>query len=106
MGEADVLVEESGAVVVHLPAAELFMIDLDEANSKVAHRDVGWLASPDPDLEGAARRAAEAALRTEALRLDILPKAQENAEKVVRSLLEASGVPEVRFETKAPRTEG
>lgn len=87
LGPNDVRVDETGAVTVILPAAEVFETVLDNDKSFVYDRTTGLFAKGDPNLETLARQVAEREIRNGALEDGILLRAQTNAESIISSLL-------------------
>jgi len=104
MQEEDVQVVDPDTVMVHLPAAEIFYVVLDNEESYVADRDTGLLTRADPELETIVRRRAEDELRRAAEESDILGRANENATVYMRDFLQSLGFEEVIF-TDAPPPE-
>lgn len=81
-------VQVSGRTVrVHLPAAQIFSVSLDEAKTHVYERQTGLLVPVDPSLEGEVRAHAVEDLRQSALAAGILDKAKANACATVTKLL-------------------
>ncbi|HEX9680418.1 MAG TPA: DUF4230 domain-containing protein [Anaerolineales bacterium] len=101
----DVEFDDFGRIILRLPEAEIFIATLDNEKSYVYDRDTGLLRRGDVELESAARRAAETALRQAALDDGILKQAQANAEAYLYRLLRTLGYPDVIFEgpAAAPR---
>ncbi len=93
----DVSVHGNG-VSVHLPAAEIFTISLDNAKTKVYSRDTGLFSSPDPNLEGEVREEAERQLRTAALDDGILKTADTNARQTITNILKSLGFANVEID--------
>ncbi len=87
LGPNDVRVDETGAVTIILPAAEVFETVLDNDKSFVYDRTTGLFTQGDPNLETLARQVAEREIRNGALEDGILLRAQTNAESVLTSLL-------------------
>jgi hypothetical protein len=65
-------------------------------------RRTGLLAQRKETLESEARRQAETALGAAAAEAGILPKADENARKVVTELLRSLGFDDVAVTTRRP----
>ena len=82
-------------VRVHLPAAEIFTTNLDNAKTKVYSRDTGLFSSADPNLEGEVRAEAERQLRNAALDDGILKTADANARQTVSNILKSLGFAKV-----------
>jgi Protein of unknown function (DUF4230) len=74
-------------VRIHLPAAQLFSVSLDEGKTHVYERQTGLLVPVDPSLEGEVRAHAVEDLRQSALAAGILAKANVNACATVTKLL-------------------
>ncbi|MEM9191468.1 MAG: DUF4230 domain-containing protein [Myxococcota bacterium] len=93
---------EAGRAVLRLPAPEIFDSSLDNDRTFVHARETGLLATRSESLETRARQEAERTLEEAALESGILDRAETNAERTLRSLLEQLGYSEVdiRF---APR---
>lgn len=86
----DVLVNPDGSVTIILPAAEVFVANLDNQKSYVYDRQTGVFTRGDVNLETLARQAAENEIRKGAIEGGVLNLAQSNAanfvEKFLRSL--------------------
>jgi hypothetical protein len=81
-------VQVSGKTVhVHLPAAEVFTVALDNAKTHVYERQTGLLVAVDPSLEGEVRERAVENLRQSAEDAGILTTAHRNACATVTKLL-------------------
>jgi hypothetical protein len=81
-------VQVSGKTVhVHLPAAEVFTVALDNAKTHVYERQTGILVPVDPSLEGEVREQAVENLRQSAEDAGILTTAHRNACATVTKLL-------------------
>ena len=98
----DDLRAENGVLYVTLPPAEIFIATLDNEKSYVYDRDTGLLTKGDVNLETAARREAEKAIREAALEDGILDTARQNAENYLERLFRTLGYPEVIFEQGNP----
>ncbi len=83
------------SVRVHLPPAEIFTTSLDNAKTKVYSRDTGLFSSPDLNLEGEVREAAEHQLRQGALDDGILKTADANARQTITNILKSLGFEKV-----------
>jgi hypothetical protein len=79
------------AVLVRLPAAQVFTTRIDNAHTKVYSRTTGLLVNADPDLESQVRLAAEQQIGKAALDDGILDKARQNARTSVTALLYGLG---------------
>ena len=97
MQPEDIQVVSPSAVNVRLPAAEIFLSDLDNERSYVADRDRGLFASVDPDLETTIRQEAEARMNEAALENGILEMADQEAQKFMLSFLQELGFEEIVF---------
>lgn len=101
LGPDDLRVD-NGVLYVTLPPAEVFIATLDNEKSYVYDRDTGLLTKGDVNLETAARREAEKAIREAALEDGILDTAQQNAENYLERLFRSLGYPDVIFESASP----
>lgn len=97
LGPEDVEVVSPTKVIVRLPEAELFVMDLDNERSYVADRDIGLLTKGDAELETLIRQEAETRMTEAALANGILEMASEEARNVLRGLLTELGFQEVEF---------
>ena len=82
---------------VQLPTAEVFVTRLDNAKTRVYSRDTGIFTTPDPNLEGEVRAAAEQQLQAAALQDGILATADKNARQTLMGLLTGLGFKTVEF---------
>ncbi|MGQ0604239.1 MAG: DUF4230 domain-containing protein [Anaerolineales bacterium] len=87
MQPSDVLVGPEGQVTVIMPAAEIFVVRLDNGKSYVYDRQTGLFTKGDPNLETLVRQSAETELEKGALEDGILNLAQSNAGNVIDRLL-------------------
>ncbi len=94
---------DTGVVTVQLPPASIHYAALDNEATQVFDRKTGLFTHGDPQLETAARQAAEAALLEQALREGILDEATANAEQVLTELLENLGYEAVVVEPAPAR---
>lgn len=94
--EGDILVTDDDRVVMALPPAEIFVVTLDNEQSYVYDRDTGLLGM-NPDLETAARQAAEQEILDAALEDGILELAEANAQAYLRQLIMSFGFQDVVF---------
>ena len=92
--DSDIVVDQEGRVDIELPEAEVFVTALDSEQSYVFHRDTG-VVGLKPDLETAARQAAEEEILRAALEDGILDMAQANAESYIRHLIVTLGSKDV-----------
>lgn len=88
---------ENGVLYVDLPDAEIFVATLDNEASYVYDRDTGLMTRGNPDLETAARQAAEQQIREAALEDGILDLARQNAEYFLAKFFEALGYADTIF---------
>jgi hypothetical protein len=86
----------TGKVVLTLPGAAITYVAVDTQASHVYDRDTGIFTKGDPDLERAARLAAEELLTRQALDAGLLEKAENQAVEVLTSLLTGMGYQDVR----------
>jgi len=89
---------EDDVLHVNLPDAAVFVATLNNDESHVYDRETGLLRKSDPDLETAARQAAEQEILNAAIEDDILLQAQQNAEVYLERLLNTLGYLQVVFE--------
>ncbi len=89
---------ENNILYVHMPAAEIFVASLDNDQSYIYDRQLGFLARGNQGLETEARRAAEAEIEAAALEDGILAQAQTNAENFLYRFFLQLGFPDVIFE--------
>ena len=95
--ESDISIDENGVVTLQLPPAEVFIATLDNEQTYVYDREVGFLRRGDVELESAARLAAEKEILEAALSDGILEQAQVNAEAYLYRLLGSLGFSNVRI---------
>ncbi|MDD5368235.1 MAG: DUF4230 domain-containing protein [Anaerolineaceae bacterium] len=93
---------QNGALNMRLPATEVFVATLDNANSYVYDRQTGVLTHGDMNLETTARRAAEDEIRKAALQDGILAEAQTNAQEYLSRLFRDMGFQDVIFTQATP----
>jgi hypothetical protein len=93
---------QNGVLNMRLPAAEIFVSTLDNANSYVYDRQTGVLTHGDMNLETTARRAAEDEIRKAALQDGILAEAQTNAQEYLSRLFRDMGFQDVIFTQATP----
>jgi len=82
---------EGDSVHVTLPAPQVLVTRLDNAQTRVYSRTTGLLVEADPNLESEARLTAEQEITKAALADGILDKARQNARAEVTGLLYALG---------------
>lgn len=102
MEENDIQVVDPETVMVHLPDAEIFTVDLDNEKSYIADRDRGLLARADPQLETLVRQRADQELEAAAQESDILEQANDHAEAYMRGFLQDLGFSNVIFTDSKP----
>ena len=88
---------EDGVLNVHLPEAEVFVATLDNDQSYVYDRTTGMFTKGDPQLETAARQAAEQEILKAAETDGILDLARQNAEVYLERLFNSLGYLHVEF---------
>ena len=93
----DVWRSPDGTINLRLPPAEVLVVRVDNAKSRVINRDTGVLRRRDVDLETRARQHAEENIRNEALKKGVLTIAAESGEKKLAGFLASVGVEKVRF---------
>jgi hypothetical protein len=98
----DLVVVDPTTVMIHLPPAEIFIATLNNEASYVLDRRTGLFVSPAPQLETQLRQAAEVEILQDALEAGILDRADENAERYMRSFLQALGFENVIFMDSTP----
>jgi hypothetical protein len=98
----DLVVVDPTTVMIYLPDAEIFVATLDNENSQVVDRRTGLLARPDPQLETLVRQTAEREILEAALAAGVLDRANENAERFMRSFLQGLGFTNVIFTPDTP----
>lgn len=96
--DSDDLWLEDDVLHVDLPDAEVFVATLDNDESYVYDRETGLFSKSDPDLETAARQAAEDEILDAAVEDGILTQAQQNAEVYLERLFNTLGYLQVVFE--------
>jgi len=92
---------EGKYLYVNLPEPEIFVVDLDNDKSYVYDRETGLLTKGDLNLETQARQLAEKEIQKAAEEDGILPKAQQNAEDVLKRIFSGLGFEDVVFTTKS-----
>jgi hypothetical protein len=88
---------ENSVLYMRLPDPEIFIATLDNEQSYIYDRQIGFLTRGDVELETAARRAAEKEIARAAREDGILKLARQNAESYLSRLLRSLGYPEVIF---------
>lgn len=94
---ADIHISDAGGrrIQVHLPAAQIFLVRLDNAQTRVYSRVTGLFVPVDPNLESEVRSKAEDQFRQGALADGILDKARLNAAASLTSMLLGLGFTQV-----------
>jgi hypothetical protein len=101
--QSDVWREPDGALVLRLPDPQVLITRVDNAKTRVMHRNTGLLRRADSGLESRVRLFAEGAIRGDAMRKGILDLASQNGETKLAAFLHTLGFRKVRFVgTKAP----
>jgi hypothetical protein len=101
MREEDIVVyTTTNRVELHVPAAELFYVRLDNDQSRIYDRQTGLFSRADPQLETQVRQKAEQQIRQTAVESGIITQAQQNAEKTLRALIESLGYSDVTIIVK------
>lgn len=93
---SDVVVK-GRTVSIHLPAAEIFTVSIDNEKSKVYSRETGLFSTPDPNLETEVRQEGERQIRDAALKDGILDSSNNNARQTLTSLMNGLGFDSVEF---------
>lgn len=99
--EEDVAVTADDRVVLTLPPAEVFVVRLDNEKTFVYDRETGVFGMR-PDLETAARQAAEQEILRAALADGILETADRNARSFLEGFIKGFGFQEVVFVSATP----
>lgn len=86
---------EAGRVVLRLPSADITYVAVDNEATHVYDRDTGVFTKGDPDLERAARLAAEELLVAQALDDGILNTAEERSVEILTDLIMSLGYDDV-----------
>ncbi len=94
--EDDVYIE-NGLLFVRMPEPEVFVATLDNDQSYIYDRTIGFLRRGDVNLETAARQVAENEIEKAAIKDGILQQAEQNAEDFLTRLFLQMGFPEVVF---------
>lgn len=85
----------TGIAVIRLPAPQIGYVDVDEEQTTVYDRDTGLFTRGNPNLEQAARLAAEEVLVAAALDNGLLERASEEARIVIATFVESLGYTDV-----------
>ncbi len=83
------------AVIINLPAPQIFAVILDNSQTKVFDRDQGLFTKGDINLESEARQKAEASIREAACQGGILDEASKNATKQLEVIFKSAGFKDV-----------
>lgn len=95
------IVQLKDTVIINLPPAELCYFKINHEQSKVY--DMQYTYFQDKNLIDHAYRAAEKQLKNAALQLDILEKTRQNAEIILKPILEKTSGKKVIFQKTIPR---
>jgi hypothetical protein len=87
----------NGVLNVRLPAAEIFVVTIDNQKSYVYTRETGIFTKQTVDLETLARQSAEDEIRKAVLEENILQQAQNNAELFLTKFFQSLGYKDVVF---------
>jgi hypothetical protein len=102
MQSSDLVVSPAGQVTMIMPAAEIFVSNLDNDKSYVYNRQTGLLTKGDVNLETQARQVAQTEIQKAALEDGILKLAQDNAVSYLQRLLRSLGFTDVVFVQATP----
>ena len=80
---------------ITLPPPEILVSRLDNQQTRVYDRQLGFLTKGDPTLESQARLAAETSIREAACAEGILSVASDNARKQLQTIFASAGFKEV-----------
>lgn len=94
---SDDIYVEDGLLFVQLPEPEIFVATLDNEQSYIYDRQIGFLRRGNVELETAARQVAEDEIERAAMNDGILEQAEQNAEQFLSRLFVQLGFPEVVF---------
>ena len=100
----DVWRSADGTINLRLPPAQILVVSVDNAKSRVLTRKTGVLRRQDVDLETRARQHADANIRSEALKRGVLNIANESAQTKLAAFLHTLGFEKVRFVTASGST--
>lgn len=96
--QGDVWREPDGTLVMRLPPPMILVTRVDNAKTRVVHRNTGFLRRADSGLESRVRLYAEGNIRSEALRKGILDTAARSGEQKLGAFIHTVGVQRIRFE--------
>jgi hypothetical protein len=85
----------TGVAVIRIPGAEIAYVEVDEEQTHVYDRDTGIFTSGDPNLERAARLAAQEILVGAALDRGLLELAETEAQLLIQTFVESLGYVDV-----------
>jgi hypothetical protein len=85
----------NGRAKIRLPSAEIFGVALDNQRTYVHTRRTGVLAQRQENLETRARQEAERTLADAAREAGILPRAEDNAARLIGELVRSLGYDDV-----------
>ena len=102
MQSSDLVVSPAGQVTLIMPAAEIFVSNVDNNKSYVYDRQTGLLTKGDINLETQARQVAQTEIEKAALEDGILKLAQDNAQSYLQRLLGSLGFTDVVFVQATP----
>lgn len=89
-------------IIVNLPQAEIFSVNIDNSKTRVFDRDRGIFTSGEINLEAEARQKAEVEIRKAACEGGILSNATEQGKKQMELLLRAAGFTSVTINAVVP----
>ena len=101
LGPDDVVIdEEANAITLTLPSPAITAVEVDNEQTRVFDRDTGLFTSGDPDLERAARQAAEDDMVAAAVTDGLYERARDSTELALHEFLTSLGYDQVtiRFE--------
>jgi hypothetical protein len=87
----DQIEEKNGALILNLPAPEVFIASLNNEQSYIYDRQTGIFSKGNPQLETDVRRAAEREIEAAAVNDGILKLAKQNAVTFLTSFLSKLG---------------
>ncbi|HKZ25381.1 MAG TPA: DUF4230 domain-containing protein [Acidimicrobiia bacterium] len=91
--------QQTGGVLISLPAAKITYVSIDNEASHVYDRETGVFTKGDPNLEKAARLAAEEILVQAALDQGIIERAEDAAGRFIGEFLKGLGYTKVTVVT-------
>lgn len=87
----------NGVLSITLPAPEILFTRLDNEKTRVYDRQSGLLTKGNKDLESEARLEAEQLITKDACDAQILDRASENADKILRSIYKQAGFTDIQI---------